>query len=232
LLKQLIHFKEKIALTKKEDIQQYVQVVEVKTIHKKLYLCCLLETVPLSQRHTTVLCTFIAFLKHFIHLEKKYLDLGEEEKIHEKKKSLYLFCVLQTFHPFDRKKSSIREKKNIKKYLDIREEENIREKNKNLYLYCHSSYIYQKSIHSLDNKYSNLGEEEKIHKKNKSLYLYCVLQIVYPSNKKHSFIREKKYSNLEMEKKRFPRRKKKAFTFMVFLTVLMNLRAKHQSKEK
>ena len=47
--------------------------------------------------------------------EKKYSNLGEEEKIRKKKKSLYLYCVIQTFHPFDIKKSSIREKKNFKR---------------------------------------------------------------------------------------------------------------------
>jgi len=55
-------------------------------------------------------CTFILFFKHFINLiernhpsEKKniekYLDPREGEKIHEKNKSLYLYCVLETVHP-------------------------------------------------------------------------------------------------------------------------------------
>ena len=62
--------------------------------------------------------------------KKKYSDLGEEEKI-RKKKSLYLYCVIQTFHPFDIKKSSIREKKNFKRvFRSGRRREDSREEQK------------------------------------------------------------------------------------------------------
>jgi len=94
---------------------------------------------------------------------------------------LYLYCVIQTFHPFDIKKSSIREKNTSKEYLDLGEEEKIRKKNKNLYFYCvletypfARKHIFREKKHK--KKYSNLEEEEKIGEKNKSFYLYYVPQ--------------------------------------------------------
>jgi len=80
-------------------------------------------------------------IQHYIHvveaktIHKKFRYGRRRKNIREKKKSLYLYFVLQTFHQFDRNKSSIREK-NIKKYLDPGEGEKIHEKNKSLYLYC------------------------------------------------------------------------------------------------
>jgi len=55
--------------------------------------------------------------KHFIHLiernhpsekkitSKKYLDLGEEEKIREKNKNLYLYCALENIHSSEKKQT-------------------------------------------------------------------------------------------------------------------------------
>jgi len=61
--------------------------------------------------------------------------LFEEEKIREKKKSLYLACLLERVHPSPRKPSFIKEKKNRAKERtscrirkDSTEEEKIRQK--------------------------------------------------------------------------------------------------------
>jgi len=36
---------------------------------------------------------------------KKYLDLGEEEKIREKNKNLYLYCALENIHSSEKKQT-------------------------------------------------------------------------------------------------------------------------------
>ena len=69
--------------------------------------------------------------------EKKYSDLGEEEKIRKKKKSLYLYCVIQTFHPFD-KEIIHKRKKNFKRVFRFgRRREDSQEEQK-LILLLHS----------------------------------------------------------------------------------------------
>jgi len=95
-------------------------------------------------------CTFIVFFKHVINLternhssekkkHKKYLDPGEGEKIREKNKSLYLYCVLETVHPSPRKHAFIREKKTQKIFTYGRRRKDTQEEQKLLPLLCSST---------------------------------------------------------------------------------------------
>jgi len=118
--------------------------------------------------------------------------MGEEEKICEKNKSFYLYCVPQPVHPFDRKHSFIREKKHKKVFISG-EEEKFRKKNKRLrplLCYWNSSSIFYKTIFRSGRRTKDLREEQC--KKNKSFNLYCVLDTFHLSSKKHSFIIDKK----------------------------------------